>query len=226
MNSKLLLTLVGLLAAGSLSAQTLIYNFTGAATGAASGSIPNVVFSTATSNNNFGTVATPVNSTSASNGYSGASGTNNLGAAARIGALDVSLSAYFEFTLTPSSGFMLTLNSLAFGERSTGTGPQLLTILTSLDNFSANLSTAAVANDSTWRLISPTFASVAGAVDQSITIRVYGSNGAGNPTSGTINFRADDISIGATATAIPEPSAVALGVIGLAGMMALVRRRN
>lgn len=228
MFTKTIFALCGILSVGALSAQTLIYDFTGAATGAPTGSISNITFSNATSNNNLGTVATPVNGTSASSGYAGSSGTNNIGAAARAGVLDITTgtgSAYIEFTMTPSASFALTLQSISFGERSTGTGPQLVTIRTSLDGFATDLASAAVANTSTWTLQSPTFAPISGGLDQPITIRLYGSNGVGSPTSGTINFRLDDISVGATSGAIPEPSTVALGLAGLAGLVALRRRR-
>src|SRR6201989_3299676 len=68
-----------------------------------SGTPAGVTVSAVIQGNNNGT--TPLlTTTSASSGYAGATGGNNAGAAARVGALDPTLSAYFELTLTPDAG--------------------------------------------------------------------------------------------------------------------------
>src|SRR5437868_4063429 len=79
--------------------------------------------------NNNGTT-TLLSAVSASSGYNGATGGNNAGAAARVGALvtGTSGSAYFEFTLTPEPGFVINISKVDFGSRSTGTGPQAFDI--------------------------------------------------------------------------------------------------
>jgi hypothetical protein len=75
--------------------------------------------------NNNGTTAL-LTAVSVSSGYAGATGGNNAGAAARVGALvtGASGSAYFEFTVTPDPGYVINISKVDFGSRSTGTGPR------------------------------------------------------------------------------------------------------
>jgi DNA/RNA endonuclease G (NUC1) len=162
---------------------------------------------TMTQGNNNGTTTLLTNA-STSSGYTGASGTFNAGAAARIGALNqgASGSAYFEFTLTPVAGKRLTASGISFGMRSTGTGPQAWAVYTSVDNFAASVASGTIANDSSWHLFTPTFTTVTGTTSTAITFRIYGYNGAGSPAAGTANWRMDDLKLTA-ATVFPPPVA-------------------
>ncbi|MBI2512566.1 MAG: ExeM/NucH family extracellular endonuclease [Opitutae bacterium] len=151
---------------------------------------------TVTQGNNNGTT-TLLTTTSASSGYTGASGTNNAGAAARIGALNqaASGSAYFEFTLTPTAGGQIQASAIAFGSRSTSTGPQAVSVFSSVDNYTTAIATGALANNSTWALQSPTFTTVTGVANTAVTFRIYGHSGTGSPGANTANWRIDDMQL-------------------------------
>ncbi|HEY4288594.1 MAG TPA: choice-of-anchor J domain-containing protein [Puia sp.] len=147
-----------------------------------------------------------LSTTSASSGYTGATGGNNAGAAASVGAFRPDTTTYFEWTLTPAAGVSVTVNQINFGSRSTGTGPQAYDIRTSLDDFAAAAVSGPLANNSAWGLISNA-TSLAGAAGQAITIRIYAYNGVGNAGKNTANWRIDDLSVTATASgSVPIPA--------------------
>ena len=187
---------------------TVVWDFgpSAAPTAAPSGGLnDDLTGGTVTQGNNNG--STPlVTTTSASSGYTGVSGANNIGAAARIGALNPATSAYFEFTLSPSAGKRLLATGISFGMRSTGTGPQAFGVFTSLDSFTAPVASGTIGNDSSWHLFSPAFTAVTGATGQPVTFRIYGYNGAGNPGAGTANWRVDDLRLTINAV-FPPPVA-------------------
>ncbi len=159
---------------------------------------------TVTQHNNNGTT-TLITTVSVSSGYTGVSGTFNAGAAARIGALNTSASgsAYFEFTFTPDAGRQFVATGISFGSRSTSTGPQAYTILSSVNGFTAPIATGTFANDSVWRLITPAFAGATGAPGAPVTFRLYGHNGTGSPGTNTANWRIDDVRLTAGLLALP-----------------------
>ncbi|MEK0448077.1 MAG: hypothetical protein RL088_345 [Verrucomicrobiota bacterium] len=154
---------------------------------------------TITQFNNNGTT-TLLSTTSASSGYAGASGTNNAGAAARVGALNINASgsAAFEFTLTPASGITLTFADLLFGSRSTGTGPQAWTLRSSADGYASDIVTGTVASNSTWILQDA--AAFNFAITSATTFRLFGYNGTGSPSTNTANWRIDDLQFVYTAS--------------------------
>ena len=90
-----------------------------------SGLPADITGATVTQGNNNGTT-TLITATSVSSGYPGASGGNNAGAAANVGAFSATGSAYFTFTLTPQAGEVVTTSAISFGSRSTTTGPTSL----------------------------------------------------------------------------------------------------
>ena len=141
-----------------------------------------------------------LNSSSASTGYTGASGGNKAGAAARTGALitGVNGSAYFEFTLTPSLG-SIALNTISFGSRSTSAGPLAYTLRSSLDNFTADLGTGTFLSNSTWKLFSPSLTSTNSS--SPITYRLYGYNQTGSANMPPAYWRIDDLAMGGTISA-------------------------
>lgn len=178
----------------------------------------NVTAGDVSQGNNNGTT-TLLTTTSASSGYTGASGTNNAGAAARAGVLNTAASgsAYFEFTLTPVAGYTVSVSEVKFGSRSTGTGPQAFSILSNKDNYAAAVAGDTLLANSTWALkttaISPVLTS---GVGTSLVIRIYGHSGTGSPSANTANWRIDDLQLSLTATpqgtptiAAPNPSAPA-----------------
>lgn len=103
--------------------------------------------------NNFGANATPINATSASSGYTGASGGNNIGVAIPSGVTTINpaTTTYFSVTFTPAAGAGgFVLQDFDFGERSTTTGARSLALRSSADGFAADIFTAAVNNNSTY----------------------------------------------------------------------------
>ncbi|MBA4137822.1 MAG: hypothetical protein C0518_10940 [Opitutus sp.] len=190
----------------TVSAATVYWNFQTATP--TSGVPADVTAGALSSGNSFGTT-TLLTTTSASSGYTGVSGANNAGVAARIGALNqaASGSAYFEFTLTPAAGKKLVITGLNFGARSTSTGPQAYSIFTSFDNYAAPIATGALLNNSSWRLITPTVNAVTGLTGTPLTVRIYGHNGSGSPASGTVNWRIDDLKV--TLATVASTGAVA-----------------
>ncbi|MER3499681.1 MAG: hypothetical protein C4308_14160 [Chitinophagaceae bacterium] len=126
--------------------QNIVWNFGTTAVNAnpSTNTTSNLTVSVVSIGNSNGTVSSPINSSAASTGYAGASGQMNIGNAARTGSLDVTPStgsAYFEFTLTPASGYTVSLSAISFGSRSTSTGPVSYSIRTNLDNYNTKLIT-------------------------------------------------------------------------------------
>lgn len=197
-----------LVAACNTSSATVNWNFT-AGTATANTVPSNLTVGDLLQGNNNGTTAL-VTSVSVSSGYAGASGTFNAGAAARTGALNTGAggSAYFEFTLTPATGYNVTLTGISFGSRSTSTGTQAYSIRSSLNNYGSTIVTGALSNGSTWQLISNTGLNIAGATSAPVTFRIYGHNGTGSPASGTANWRIDDIVLNVTVSNAPSAATV------------------
>ncbi len=188
------------LSIGIANSQSVVsWNF-GTTTGNASPSsgtpVANITISDVTRGNNNGTTNDMLTTTSQSN-YTGASGLYNAGVAARTGALDIGTnkSAYFEFTLTPVSGYKAKLSEVSFGTRSTSTAPQSFTIRTSLDNYSADVITGAISNNSNWYYKTNSPISVTSIEATAVTIRIYGYNGSGSASANTTNWRIDDLTI-------------------------------
>lgn len=175
---------------------TATYTFSGGTANAASAPISNLTLSPVSHGNNNG-ITTLITNTSASTGYTGATGTFNAGVAARIGALNTNAnnSAYFEFSLSPDNGFTVALTAISFGSRSTSTGPQAFAIRTNLDNYSSNVVTGTLLNNSVWALANPTIPTLLSPLSTSLIVRIYGYNGTGSPALNTANWRIDDINL-------------------------------
>ncbi len=175
--------------------------------------------------NSLGTVTAPINTTSPSGSYSGASGGENIGNAQRTGALVTgsSGSGYFSFTVTNNSGSVVQLTDYDFGIRSTGTGSTSYTLRSSADSFASDVFTGTLAANSAWSLKNNSFSAYnIPSNNTPIELRLYGYNGTGSPGSGTQNTRIDDVTATFVAVAaVPEPTAflfggLVCGVIGLA----------
>lgn len=147
-----------------------------------------------TRGNNNGTTTPLISTTSPSSVYAGASGTQNAGAAVFTGALNTAASTYFEFTFSPEPGYNFTVNGMSFGSRSTGTGPQAYTLRSSLDNFTGNIATGSLTNNSSWALYTANVTAVT-SNGAPITFRLYGHNGTGSPALNTANWRIDDLNL-------------------------------
>ena len=195
---------------------TFTWNFgTSAANPApSSGSLANLTVGNITIGNILGTV-TMLSTTSASSGYTGATGQYNAGNAARTGALVTGTngSAYFEIILTPASGYCVNISSINFGTRSTGTAPKNFTVRTSIDNYASSIASDTIPSTSAWFLKNPTTISTSGLVSTSVTLRIYGYNGAGSPSSNTINWRIDDLNIGLSVSSPSTPTISLTGTL-------------
>lgn len=111
---------------------------------------------------------------------------------------------YFSFTITPQSGYALTLTHVELDERRSLTGIREWAIYSSLDNFTTALGTFLVSDDENWRsdqgvdLDSP-FQSLTSALE----FRFYGYNAEG--TLGT--WRIDNVELYGGISPVPEPAA-------------------
>jgi hypothetical protein len=202
---KLLLSLVLILPilVNTINAQ-VSWTFTPGAAPSTNTSTNLTVSSISQGNNNGTTIL--ITTTSPSGVYAGASAAENAGAAARIGALNTAASgsAYFEFTLTPSAGYTVTLTAIQFGSRSTSTGPAAYTLRSSADGYAADIvaGTLPITSPAAWALQTPaTFVSTS-PIGTAVTYRIYGYNGAGSPAINTANWRIDDLSL-SLSTALP-----------------------
>lgn len=185
---------------------TVFWDFgpTGAPTAnPSSGLTAEITGGTLTQHNNNGTTAL-LTTVSASTG-SGASGAFNAGAATINGALNLTTSTYFEFTLAPGAGKRLLATGISFRSRSTGTGPQALAVYSSIDGFTTALATTTNTSGTNWALYTPAFTTVTGLTDMPVTIRIYGYNGTG-ATGGTAVWRIDDLKLTVSAV-FPPPVA-------------------
>ncbi len=180
---------------------TIAWDFTTA--DPTSGLPADVTGGTFTQGNNNGTtdMLTATSASIGSNGtYAGASGTNNAGAAAKTGAFNAATSTYFTFTLS-APGEQLQATAISFGSRSTSTAPQAFAVYSSVDGFAAPLATGTFTSDSVWRLSTPAFTTVTGAMNTPVTFRIYGYNGTGSPGANTANWRIDDVKLTVTTLA-------------------------
>lgn len=170
--------------------------------------------------------ALATNTTSPSSGYAGASGGFSGSFGAVAGAFNVSSSSAFTVTLTPLAGYQVSVSSISWGNRSTGTGPTNVALRTSADGFAADAFSSGVVTDSTWALInSGPLTNVFGTATDPLTLRIHGYGG----TSAAIgNWRIDDLSMNLSLSAVPEPSTYAAlaGALSLAGAIWHRRRRR
>jgi len=177
----------------SLSASSQIYwNFSTPTP--TTNSETNISLDTFTHGNNNGTTNIRT-TTSASSGYTGASGTWNIGAAAVTGGFDPANSTYFQVTLTPAGSYSVVLTGISFGSRSTATGPQAFAIRSSADNFGSILAAGSLSNNATWTYVGPVSMNLVGPSGIPVILRIYGFNGTGSPSANTANWRLDDLTL-------------------------------
>jgi Secretion system C-terminal sorting domain len=171
------------------------YNWNGSTATTNSGSHASITLSPLAQGNNNGNTSM-IATTSASTGYTGATGTSNFGAACFTGALNTSSSTYFTVSLTALPGTAVELSTISFGSRSTASGPTLISIRSSIDNYATDIATFAATSNSVWTLYSGTFAGAkTGSFGTSVNLRIYGSNGSGVVAVNSANWRLDDINL-------------------------------
>ena len=199
-SSALRIVLLSVFVAGAsqVSAQSAYWNMQTASP--TSNTVGNLTVGSLSQGNNNG-ITTMLGATSPSSGYNfllsgsstAASGNNNAGAAARAGSLNTGSSAYFEFSLTPESGYGFTFSSIGFGSRSTSTGPKAFTLRSSVDGYTSDLITpGSLASTSTWAYSSTSLTSGTSSFT-AVTYRLFGYGGTGSPSTNTANWRIDDL---------------------------------
>jgi hypothetical protein len=176
------------------------WNFT---TAAPTSSPSNVTISnvTAGNSNNPGAL---ISNGNASAGYNGATGGNNIALGEEGNGLNTGAggNAYFQFTITPDAGYWFSLNSIAFGSRSSNgnNGPTDIDVRSSANNYASSVYNAGINDNSNWEYISTTINNALASGSSAVTIRVYGFGG--NNNTNAINWRIDDLLIGLTVNSL------------------------
>ena len=170
------------------------WNFTGNVV-TPTNSIPNINSGNITTANPNG--AAPVFAAAglpSSNTYTGASGGGNGNMCAKTGIIAPGSSTYAQVILTPTTGFSVIVSGIKWGNYSSlTTGPTILAVYSSLDNFTSAIVTSS-ATINAWSLITPTIPILMGNVNTPVTLRIYGG-GATTATPGVVNWRIDDVQI-------------------------------
>jgi hypothetical protein len=178
-----------------------------------------------------GGISTITGTVSSSTGYSfllagtstPASGGNNSQSSALGGPLATGSSAYFEISLSNTSAYPMTIVSIGFGSRSTGTGPAAYALRSSLDAYATDIAggTGTLPTTSTWAYYTNSLTSpLELAPSAAAQIRLYGYGGTAANLNNTI-WRIDDLQV----VVVPEPSAPFTGVILVSFAAALRRLR-
>lgn len=171
--------------------------------------------------------AQPTNATlspmSRGTGVTASTGANAFAATGwSTGALDAT--DYFGFSVTPSAGYTLRLDSLRLDERRSGTGIRDWAIRSSLDNFAADIVTVNVPDDTNTRnrlvALPAAFASIAAPIEFRIygytseaaagswrvdNVRVLGAAVAGTSTAPVVSFGAASATVAENAGVIQIP---------------------
>jgi hypothetical protein len=151
-----------------------------------------------------------------------ASGGSNAQSSALGGSLSTGSSAYFAVTLTNASAFIMTVESIGFGSRSTGTGPTGYALRTSLNGYATDVAgaTGSLPTTSTWDYYTNTPTTpLPIAVGSSLELRIYGWGGSAANLNNLI-WRIDDLHI----VVVPEPGTISVGISS--GWMLFLRRRS
>jgi hypothetical protein len=168
-----------------------------------SGTLPNLTVSPVSVGNIFGgTLAygSMLDSGVPSTGYTGASGQYKAVQAATIGSLVTTPggSAYFEIILTPAAGYAVTVNSIAWGNRSTATGPEAFNVKTDKDQYASNIALGTLLYVSGWEYVAPACTPVTGVAGVPLHVRIYGSAGSGSAQPSSLNWNIDDLDLNVT----------------------------
>ncbi|MGC1480752.1 MAG: hypothetical protein WA771_09630 [Chthoniobacterales bacterium] len=125
--------------------------------------------------------------------------------------------AYFEFSLTPDTGYLVNFTSFTYTGQRSSTGPTSFAFRSSLDTFSSNVGSPS-ATGGTISLAADEFQSV----DEAITFRLF----AWNTTNAGGTFSVNDFTFDGAVTAVPEPGTYAFGIGLLVVAVVITRRRQ
>lgn len=157
----------------------------------------------------------------------GSSGTHNAAVKTVVSTtLDLGISSFFEFTLTPLAGYGIEATSLSFNTRRTANGPTMVSLRSSLDNFLTSQGGGSLTTTD-WTAINVSTLGLSGLVGDPVTFRIYGAPSA---SATTATWRIDDLVLNATAvkpmSGVPDTSAptALLAGLSLAGLLFVHRR--
>jgi hypothetical protein len=120
----------------------------------------------------------------------------------------IDLTAYFTWTLTPSSGFLIDFSDFVYSGQASGSGPTSFAFRSSVDGFTADIG-APTAGGTTINLSGASFQNITSSVE----FRLYGWGA--SASGGT--FSVNDFTFNGTVAAVPEASAFVFG-----GMICMV----
>jgi hypothetical protein len=123
---------------------------------------------------------------------------------------------YFSFTLTPESGYVLSLTQLILDERRSLTGIREWSVRSSLDGFSSDLATFAVPDNDATRTGQTISLSAAlfGQLDTPIEFRIYGYSSEQSGGTWRIDNLMVDGSVTASTTAATVPDSLPFAFTG------------
>lgn len=148
----------------------------------------------------------------------------------------ITANEYLTFSVTPNSGYQVSLSTLDVSFRRSSTGPNAFQWVYSLDSFATegvNIGSEISYTSTTTNGTDQTQINLSGiSALQSITgtamFRLYAYGASGTSGSFAIGRAGSDLAIGGSLTAVPEPSTYAaiLGMITLASVMTVRRRQK
>lgn len=214
--------------------------FTGNFTFGSSGNVTSFVYNGSAVDNIIVSALTKngVNTSSSSGNFRASNWALDTSPGALAGNVDTS--KFFEFSLTPVSGFTFNINSLSFGVGRSGTGPRSFQWRSSLDSFSAPVtgftSTNAALNQASGiltynadvttsaannilTLSNQTYDNLSG-----VTFRFYAFNA--EASGGTGGLEGNFSFSGEAFASVPEPSTWALIGLGSAFVLWRMRRKS
>jgi hypothetical protein len=143
-----------------------------------------------------------------------ASSAQNRYSASSWNTTSIDTTAYFTFTLTPNSGYVINFTDFIYTGQASGAGPTSFTFRSSVDGFSADIGSP-TAIGTTIDLSGAAYQGVSSAIE----FRLYGWNA----SAGTGTFSVNDFTFdGSVVSAVPEPAEwgmiSALGLLGICGV--------
>ncbi len=131
---------------------------------------------------------------------------------------------YFTFSITPETGYSMTLSSLVLDDQRSGTGVQAWSVRSSLNGFAANLSTFAVPNTTLMQNQTTLLSGAYSALPSALEFRIYGYSSSGS--SGT--WKIDNLRVEGSASAITSrvPETLPFGFSGLALLGTVIAGRT